>query len=221
VFHELKPRSRDNGALWTEVEVPGGKIVEFQMVCDNDWNQRLFPTPQGDIMLGPSSAAHGKNWRLQVPVRWSVMHINWDPRGMQPLQYSFCEPADVALSRSYALVGSWNGWTAAVELERTEADGTLYVTSIEVPAGENVEFQVVCNGDWKQRMYPSPTGDKILGPNEDGHGKNWRVAAITRQSLLRVRWDPTGKRTMECRHVEPSTELTSHGSRSCAYEVPR
>mmetsp|Transcript_85914 Transcript_85914/g.199733 ORF Transcript_85914/g.199733 Transcript_85914/m.199733 type:complete len:316 (-) Transcript_85914:286-1233(-) len=219
VFHELKDRGAEDGALSTEVDVPSGKVMEFQVLCDNDWNQRVFPSPQGGIMLGPSSAAHGNNWKVQVPTQWpeAAMRVHWAPQGQRPLRITFAEAASVALGRTYALVGSWNGWSSTVNLERQGPNTRAYVATIPLSPGVDVEFQVVCNGDWKQRMFPSPAGEQILGPNEDGHGKNWRCKAPPHKALLHVCWDPTGKRSISCSLSE--WRGTAAAAKSCAPEI--
>ena len=110
------------------------------IIIDKDWNRRVFPTPDGEVALGPtiviinsndnityntgssnnnndsngsssslailmimiiiimmmiiimmviviliiagpSPMAHGNNWRLQVPLRRSVLHARWEPYG--------------------------------------------------------------------------------------------------------------------------------------------
>lgn len=57
----------DGPVLSVEVDVPPGSAVEFQVLRDNDWNQRFFPE-DGSIRLGGSRDAHGKNWRQPVPL---------------------------------------------------------------------------------------------------------------------------------------------------------
>jgi len=196
-FHELLPVGADAGAVFsTQVEMSGEAPVEFQLLCDNDWNQRIFPAPQGGILLGPGSAAHGKNWKVQPPQHPSALQVRWSPDAMQPLHFGFVESTSVALSRTYALRGSWNDWGSTTELKREDRQSTVYSATILLSRGQDVEFQIMCNDDEGQSMFPSQNGDRILGPSDEGHGKNWRLSAPRRSAKARIYWDPTGDRSV-------------------------
>jgi len=193
-----------------ELNVPVGQDLEFQVVCDNDWNQRIFPAPGGGILLGPSAVAHGHNWKLQVPLGPpQTLHVVWDPTGERSLDFSLGEPTVVALSRTYALVGSWNSWTFPIQLERKKEEDGAFTAIVEVPAGQDVEFQIICDGEWNQCLFPARDGGGILGPSGDSHGRNWKIEAPRERSLLRVRWNPVGRRSLRCSLGEVSKRLSS------------
>ncbi|CAK0836669.1 unnamed protein product [Prorocentrum cordatum] len=201
-FHRF--RGRSDGCMTVEVDLPPGEQVEFQILCDEDWDLRLFPTQEGSIVLGPGAAAHGNNWKLQVPTKSHVLHVIWRPSEKEgvDLDCSFGEASSEALGRSYAVVGSWDRWQSFTELRRDGQHATTFTAAVEVPAGEAIEFQLICNGQLNQRMFPSPDGSRILGPSADAHDKNWRLPAPRRRSLLRCSWDPTGERSLRCSVAE-------------------
>jgi len=220
-FHDLWRDGRVGRTFRAELFVPMGRPIEFQMVCDRDWSRRVFPTPEGSIELGTSSDAHGKNWRLQAPPVNPqleddvVMHVEWNPTGRRQLTWTFGEPIMQALSRSYSLAGSWNGWRAFTDLVRDEDLGeAVFVAAVEVPAGQDIEFQVICNRDWSQRIFPALRGSDILGPGGEisGHGRNWRLPAPAMPGMLHLRFDPTGRRSLKCYVVQDAADVVEEVS---------
>lgn len=196
-FNELRRIGR-SVIFSTEVQAPPGEVVEFQVVVDGDWNRRLFPTPAGDVALGQSAAAHGRNWKFQVPQEPRTLHICLDPTGARNLTGGgFMEAPSLALGRTYGLVGSWNAW-ASFDLLAPDESGTRFTAAVEVPEGQDVEFQLVCEGLWKERLFPSPLDGQVLGPSEEAHGRNWRLPAPRSRAVLRVVWEPMGLRRLRC-----------------------
>lgn len=183
--------------LAAEVDVPPGAPVEFQVLRDNDWNQRFFPEADGSIRLGGSHDAHGKNWQQQVPLGPpKKLHVAWDPTGGGRLEHCLEEPSSVALARRYALAGSWDGWTSHTAFVHSEEQLGTYVAAVEVPSSLEIQFQVVClGGEFDERIFPSETGE-ILGPSGDSFGRNWRLPAPTQPQMLWVYWSPVGKRRL-------------------------
>merc|ERR1712131_273166 len=105
----------------------------------------------------------------------------------------------VALARRYALVGSWSDWGSFHDFVRDEHGGSVYTAEVAVPAGRNVEFQVICNGSWHHRLFPAANGGgNILGPSAGGHGRNWKLPAPADGSILHVELNPTGARYLKC-----------------------
>lgn len=118
-------------------------------------------------------------------------------------QFYSCPP-DLALSYNYVVVGSWDGWSAFHDLRNDQRGTTKLRTSVRVPAGQSVEFQILRDGDWNQRIFPynGATGS-VLGPSPDGHGKNWRLDAPSHQSSLTIEWDASTGR-MDCIIGQPN-----------------
>eukprot|EP00746_Dinoflagellata_sp_MGD_P012654 gnl/MRDRNA2_/MRDRNA2_127045_c0_seq1.p1 gnl/MRDRNA2_/MRDRNA2_127045_c0~~gnl/MRDRNA2_/MRDRNA2_127045_c0_seq1.p1 ORF type:complete len:352 (-),score=63.64 gnl/MRDRNA2_/MRDRNA2_127045_c0_seq1:52-1107(-) len=103
------------------------------------------------------------------------------------------EPEAQALARKYALVGSWDDWKGFVDLVKkgdTKNNGPVFVASVQVPVMRAVEFQIVCDRDWKMRLFPQSNGITIIGPSEGGHGRNWKHSAMTSKSCLKVKFYP-------------------------------
>lgn len=103
------------------------------------------------------------------------------------------EPEEKALKRKYSLVGSWDEWQGFTDLTRkgeTMTDGPVFVAEVRVPADHNMEFQVICDEDWKLRLFPDGNGLNILGPSSGGHGKNWKQKTPSHPSMLRVKFFP-------------------------------
>lgn len=112
------------------------------------------------------------------------------------------EPA-VALARHYALVGNWSNWRSFHELERSPVgEGTSFFGEVDLPAGHVAEFQVICDRDWKRRLFPAGAGGGgVLGPSSGGHGRNWRVKVPVTGApsyRMRVELKPSGQRSLSC-----------------------
>jgi len=106
-----------------------------------------------------------------------------------------------ALRRNYSLVGSWDSWKSFQELSLQDAEGLVYQASIPVSGGKDVEFQVICDRDWKQRIFPAFPGGVIVGPSSDGHGRNWKVKAPAAPAMLKVRFTPLNGAKLDCELV--------------------
>eukprot|EP00931_Biecheleriopsis_adriatica_P108976 TRINITY_DN83249_c0_g1_i1.p1 TRINITY_DN83249_c0_g1~~TRINITY_DN83249_c0_g1_i1.p1 ORF type:complete len:556 (-),score=73.49 TRINITY_DN83249_c0_g1_i1:75-1721(-) len=109
-----------------------------------------------------------------------------------PLFYGWQKPAASKLPVRYSLVGSWDGWASFHELLQDAEDGGVFKATIVVPPEQEIEFQILCNGDWNQRIFPGSDLGCLCGPSSDGHGKNWKLNAPQQRSILRVAWDPRG-----------------------------
>eukprot|EP00746_Dinoflagellata_sp_MGD_P088682 gnl/MRDRNA2_/MRDRNA2_35066_c0_seq1.p1 gnl/MRDRNA2_/MRDRNA2_35066_c0~~gnl/MRDRNA2_/MRDRNA2_35066_c0_seq1.p1 ORF type:complete len:377 (-),score=62.89 gnl/MRDRNA2_/MRDRNA2_35066_c0_seq1:350-1480(-) len=96
------------------------------------------------------------------------------------------ETKELALARAYSLVGSWDGWVAFTDFVHkgeTEADGPFLVAEVPVSKGRDIEFQIVCEHDYKQRLFPASDGRTIWGPSSGGDRRNWHLDAPAQQAL--------------------------------------
>jgi len=124
-------------------------------------------------------------------------------RGKLPRPYGGGPCDELAVSRCYAVVGSWSDWTTFDTLLREDSGNQsslstpLYHASISIPAGEPVEFQLLCNEDWRQRIYPSKVAGELLGPTAEGHGNNFLLDAPDAPAVLNISWNPTGGGKLE------------------------
>lgn len=105
------------------------------------------------------------------------------------------EPKEKALARKYSVVGNWDDWKSFHPLnlkEESKADGTSFLAEVPVPVSKDIEFQIVGDGDWKNRYFPGGDGHTIFGPSHEGHGENWRHSAPTKEGQkMRVKFFPT------------------------------
>merc|ERR1719265_2282769 len=102
------------------------------------------------------------------------------------------EPKEKALGRKYSLVGNWDNWgsfTSFDHKEDSKADGAAFVAEVPVSASKDIEFQILGDGDWKQRLYPA--GDVVMGPTPDGHGANWHHDKPAKDGKLQVKFYPS------------------------------
>lgn len=202
LLHLRRDRLRGGFVFVTEVQVPLGDDVHFQIVPEANWGQRIFPHQEGGIAFGSGQLAHGKNWHLPSPPSGGLnnLHVQWEPqREPAPrLQYSFGESSSVAFSKTYALIGSWDGWSSPVAFKPMSSN-VAFTAEVRVHAGDDVYFQIICDDDRDKRIYPLPGGRHILGPGTGGHGHNWRVPAPSSgESLLQVLWNPLGQQAVLC-----------------------
>ncbi|CAK0867385.1 unnamed protein product [Prorocentrum cordatum] len=132
----------------------------------------------------------------------------------------WAEPDYVALGRSYALVGNWSKWQRFDELRMQLVDGrSIFVAEVPVPGNDDVEFQVICDGDWNLRMFPAvggtgAGGGRVLGPAPGGHGHNWRLRGLRQPAagaVLHVRLDPVGERSLQCRLEQAAAPQVAAG----------
>lgn len=197
-FVEFRRTSKLDTTFIAEVQAPPGQTVEFQIVRDLDWQQRLFPDDSGGVEVGFGPEAHGRNWEVEVPIGPPrVLHVELDPTTLS-LEATVGEHSEVALARSYAIVGSWNEWGHFKELQRDRHGGPVFTGSVNVPPDTDVEFQLICNEEWNYRIFPGEQDGAILGPSGDAHGRNWGLEAWPEPSILYVHWDPTGNRSLIC-----------------------
>jgi len=132
----------------------------------------------------------------------------------------WAEPDYVALGRSYALVGNWSKWQRFDELRMQLVDGrSIFVAEVPVPGNDDVEFQVICDGDWNLRIFPAvggtgAGGGRVLGPAPGGHGHNWRLRGLRQPAagaVLHVRLDPVGERSLQCRLEQAAAPQVAAG----------
>uniref|UniRef100_A0A7S4R0D7 Uncharacterized protein n=1 Tax=Alexandrium monilatum TaxID=311494 RepID=A0A7S4R0D7_9DINO len=97
----------------------------------------------------------------------------------------------------FFIAGSWNQYRPVPMVW----DGERFIHSLQLgPVGEE-SFQILWEASWDAVYYPSdpdacPGSDhEILGPDSQGHGKNWTVrdrARRGRRCQISVEVDPTG-----------------------------
>lgn len=188
------------GTYSCAVTLGDNRWEEFQISCNKGENEvfhPVFPRAGQDAqILGPDWAAKGKTWIIDgrtdgVPVG-TIYHIefNWTDEGKS----LFWRPLDVTEStpelkvigqkeevkRQYYLFGTPTRWEKHKELKEI-AEG-YYETTFAMTYRREEEFQIICDKDDKQAIYPtSPLTKKatapLCGPDWNGKGKHWLVKA--------------------------------------------
>lgn len=83
--------------------------------------------------------------------------------------------AEVSAISEFLVVGDWSDWDFE-PLQRSEGSEKCeeFVLEVKLPHAGG-EFQIVCDRDWSRVLYPGPgsPGKEVLGPDSDGHGRNW------------------------------------------------
>jgi len=163
--------------------------VNFNITVDGDPSLTLYPVvsdaPQQARVLGPDSNMNGRSWLIdtsasaifaaasfQIRLQWDSVgkFVSWEPLTTQP---------QLEMAPTYSIVGSWNSWTPE-HMMQSEEDLTRWeFTFLMSEAGED-EFQFTCGEDFSQAIYPDgykvdDTSIQILGPRQDGHGRNWLI----------------------------------------------
>jgi len=196
LFDELVGQGGADPTLTADIRVSEGQAIEFQVVKNRDWNKRIFPTPEGNAILGPSAGGHACNWKLQVPPDHVSLHVRFDPTGQRSLMWWLGQSRHAALEGNYALIGSWSDWQTLYSFHRSDEYRDMFVADVEVPAARDIAFQIVCNTDLRQRIFPTPFGDIISGIAETSHGLNWQMQVPPNKALLRLYFDPVGRRSL-------------------------
>lgn len=108
-------------------------------------------------------------------------------------------PDEEALTRKYCLAGSWDGWNDWTVFSPHKDNSSVLMAQVMVPAGQDIEFQIVCDYRWDQRLYPAGEGPgtPIIGPSSEGHGRNWIIPAPETPALLHLRFHPVGRRQLQ------------------------
>jgi len=135
--------------------------------------------------------------------RFAEIRSMYCMRGKLPIPYGGGTCDKSVVSRCYSVVGSWSEWTTFNALLREDSgnhnasSNPCYHVSIPIPAGEPLEFQLLCDEDWQQRIFPSKVAGELLGPCKEGHGSNFWLDAPDAPSLLNISWNPTGRGKLE------------------------
>jgi len=81
------------------------------------------------------------------------------------------------------IVGSWdfNGSTWTTQEMPWDQERKCYTATMRLGRNGWESFQILCEGDWEQALYPERSDGtphepcELLGPDDEGHGKNWTV----------------------------------------------
>lgn len=162
---------------------------EFQILCNRDWSQVIHPkTPKAAMtqpLAGPDDQGHGMNWFLNGQAG-DVFRIELTRRGESGMfEYDLKwerlvdeKQSQAATHQKYSIVGSWDNWETAKEME---FDGTYYKYIITLGLRNEESFQILLDGLRERTLHPdranaTPYTIHVLqGPSISAHGLNWTV----------------------------------------------
>lgn len=167
---------------------------EFQISRNKDPMQVFHPQTMQDnngetgIATGPDDADQTYCWFLngqagdvfRIEFNRDVAdwvdskRISWRKLRNDPLSKE--EQQSVLLPR-YFIVGTWDGWRKQHEMIR---DGLVYEYTVPVGEEGTESFQIVKEGNWNKRVFPSlfdanPYEKHGIYSGENGHGRNWTI----------------------------------------------
>jgi len=189
---------QDDGSFAFHVVLGETRCEMFQLCVDEDTSMMLYPAvnlasvPRHDresiiAILGPDDQGHGRNWIIDgrddevaegtvflVRFKWGKTRktIGWE-------EVSLEEKLDWHWHHSYSVCGSWSGWMLQ-DLVQLKGHSSSWYGSFEIGVTGEEDFQLVRDHDWQQTIYPadreaSKTTVPVRGPDNLGHGKNWKV----------------------------------------------
>lgn len=164
-------------------------VEEFQIVANQDWNQKFYPdkpaaAPGRCMVCGPDKGGHDLNWRVtgHPGTRMEViLDLSAEDKRKTVLVTSML-PAG-----KYYVVASWNDWSFQ-EMEPDRDDPEVVRGRFTLTKGVEAEFQIVYEQNWDYKLYPDvpgadPDESSLVGPDNLGHGKNWKVICATGEEM--------------------------------------
>jgi len=202
-FEEM--RSAEEGTYVYAVRLGNSRAEEFQIVLDQDSDQKLYPVRDransSARIAGPDNNSKGKKWlidgsdesvpegalyRIQFNWNQDIKSVEWElvttAEQQKVLRTALGDRvyAEVTKQRApYAIAGTFNKWIPK-DMIRNEDDDNLWEASFEVGVLGKEEFQFVYHDKVKKAIYPAgsrvvDTSVLIKGPDAGGKGKNWLV----------------------------------------------
>jgi len=178
---------------YTALIILGETRYELFSICLNgDRRQELYPAahnaPEITWICGPDGQRKGRHWMIdgrdeEVPAgtpfrirfKWGKERkvLIWDRA-----------PSDTAKKitlyrHTYSIVGTWTSWAPQDMVPVPDEEGT-WSCKLRIGLGGVEDFQFIRDRDFKQAIYPArpqttKTSVRVRGPDELGHGKNWRI----------------------------------------------
>lgn len=187
--HEpLELINADEGLYRTTFRIGTSGREEYQLLRDDDGQQSLHPPHKqchklGTPAKGPDDMGENKNWlvagqpgeevRLELRVLDGTFIVTTKCRS----QTRRWESSPVR--HDYYLVGSFNKWVPEQMVPDEDKRGR-YCCTVTWDVFTEQEFQVVVDQDPEKVMYPASAGASsggglLLGPDDGGEGKNWKI----------------------------------------------
>merc|ERR1719387_2045058 len=190
-LEEMKSTSGSPGVYKLQARIIKGG-GEFQIVRDADWGQVLYPDARSSAVLGPDDQYdEGTTWKLngREGDNFEIELVRTVNGAEDTKTVSFncvgnSRPTIVELNNanrsSYGIIGSWDGWSRAREMEDT---GNSFQFYVELGSEGQASFQLMVEGQVNMTLYPSkadanPYVDHdIMGPSPPKQDVNWTIGA--------------------------------------------
>lgn len=162
---EMQRDATSNGVFTFEVRLLRG-VGFFHILRNRDPSQVFHPEfvhDESGRVFGPDAADKDSCWCLdgqagdvfKIQFQRSMdkgidtKRISWQKVRDEPLSDA---EKSAALRPRYCMVGTWDNFKVPKEMTWT---GTAYSFSVEVGRQGTASFQILPDGDWGQRIYPS------------------------------------------------------------------
>jgi polyketide synthase-associated protein len=191
-LQEMQSTSSSPGVYKLQVRIIKGG-GEFQIVRDADWGQVLYPDAHASAVLGPDDQYdEGAVWQLngqqgdnfEIELVRTVNAAEEDTKTVSFNLVSNSRPSIVEINNasrlSYGIIGSWDGWSRAREMEDTGSSFQFYV---ELGSEGQESFQLMVEGQVTMTLYPSQADANpymehtIVGPSRPKPDVNWTIGA--------------------------------------------
>lgn len=195
-FWDFQPMEEEEAAasktrrLFTEVKLRSSDDV-FQVVRNKDWDQAFYPEAETQNLRGPDGYGVAKGWCLpgkagdvfRIHFQRSLPSSGEDKKSVSwTLQPKSSSPSqELALPKSYCIVGSWSNFVSRDPMRFDEAKSS-WTAEVEVGTSGIEFFQILLDGCWLAAVYPNSheadfrkTGHAVLGPDSRGGSSYWRI----------------------------------------------
>jgi len=176
----------------------------FQILMEGDYKKCVHPSiseanPYVPYTLcGPDNRGHGKNWTIgkhsldkgSKGAKYKVRYfpavggraglVDWEPTtGSVKKESEDAKGGSSSQKKRYCIAGTWGNWAANDMGWDDKRKCYHYTVRLGLNGWES--FQILLDGNYKQCIHPdcaeATPHDKheILGPDSNGHGKNWTI----------------------------------------------
>jgi len=158
---------------------------EFQIIRNMDWEQVFCPDDidddDGDNAYWRLDGEPGDVFRIELQAASdnddSSVKVSWMLLRNEALDE---ESLALATIPTYSVVGSWDNWEEAVDME-WDGIGSCYRFYFQLGSQGSVSFQILKDGFWEQTLHPNCRDANphcfhtLQGPSFGAHGLNWTV----------------------------------------------
>jgi hypothetical protein len=163
---------------------------EFQIVRDMDWTQVLYPDGIGGVLGPDDQNLSGASWNLGAfragdKFKITLQRTVEGDKDMKSVSFASAGHVDLTAAEiraatrpSYAIIGSWDGFSRPLEMDDA---GDSFKYYVELGSEGGASFQIMVDGEVYKTLYPSkPDANPdmehdIYGPNRPVQNVNWTI----------------------------------------------